>query len=69
MAQAHFLPPLPPSSPNSDADHMVLLRELLTKNSHLVFALPTFTADSQPPSVAYLLGTYAPPPPASSDGF
>ena len=43
--------------------HTTLLKESLLNNSHLVMALPTFSRDSNPPTVAHLLGNY--PSPAS----
>eukprot|EP00804_Cyclotella_cryptica_P010594 CCRYP_015171-RB/>CCRYP_015171-RB protein AED:0.01 eAED:0.01 QI:558/1/1/1/1/1/3/180/1682 len=58
MAQANFLPPLPPGM---EHQHIPLLKEALTNNSHLVMALPTFTRDASPPTVAHLLGTYPTP--------
>jgi len=65
MAQAHFLPPLTTTAANNndgrmmtDADKIEILTNTLRDNSHLVIALPTFSADTSCPSVAYLLGTF-----------
>ena len=58
MAQAHFLPQLTPATENQ---YTSLLREALLTNAHLVMALPTFTSDVNPPSVAHLLGKYPTP--------
>jgi len=64
MAQAHFLPPLTTTAANNDdgrmtdADKIAILTNTLRDNSHLVIALPTFSADTSCPSVAYLLGTF-----------
>ncbi|KAL7471508.1 hypothetical protein ACHAXS_011793 [Conticribra weissflogii] len=71
MAQAHFLPPLS-AAPESGAQYINLLKDALVQNAHLVIAIPTFTAEGNAPSVAYLLGTYPSPPPAPtpvSSGF
>ncbi|KAK1746216.1 hypothetical protein QTG54_002823 [Skeletonema marinoi] len=65
MAQAHFLPPLTTTAANNDdgrmtdADKIEILTNTLRDNSHLVIALPTFSADTSCPSVAYLLGTFS----------
>ena len=67
MAQAHFLPPLPPSGSGEDAEKLNVLKEILIKNARLVVALPTFTADSNCPTVAYMMGTYPPATAASSE--
>jgi len=64
MAQAHFLPPLTNNNANTDttdAEKVAILTKTLQDNSHLVIALPTFSADSCCPSVAYLLGTFPSP--------
>ena len=37
----------------TDADKIAILTKTLQENSHLVIALPTFSADAQMPSVAY----------------
>ena len=55
--------------PNSETQFMELLKDTLIKNAHLVIALPTFDADSTPPTVAFLLGKYPSPPPAPSSHF
>ena len=75
MEQAHFIPPLDNDDNNNnnnvnnnddvnvndDEKKMNVLKRTLEQTCKLVIALPTFDADTDCPSVAYLMGTYPPP--------
>jgi len=56
MAQAGFLPPFAETC--GDKEKMGVLKDALDGNARLVVALPTFSADTESPTVAYLLGTF-----------